>query len=78
MAPRFYTGSEDCEWLRETALRGYNAPKFKSFVLEGNEDCPLKIELYMKASPHYLDLPIRIYELRETENNNLSEYVQVT
>jgi hypothetical protein len=43
---RFYNDNEDCAWLLDTALAGYTVPVFRSFMIEGHEDCPLVIELY--------------------------------
>ena len=61
---RFYTGSRDCRWLRETALADYeDIPYFQSFALEGNEDCPTAIILYADADPVYSDTVTR-YELQ--------------
>lgn len=62
---RFYTGAEDCAWLRETALRGLDVPTFASFTLRGNEDCPEVIELYTDAEPSHDDWPIARYTLTD-------------
>jgi hypothetical protein len=50
---------EDCQWLRETALAGVILPApyagFKSFVLQGNEDSPYAVNLYVSSTPDYRD-----------------------
>lgn len=60
---RFYNGNEDCAWLLDTALRGYEVPIFRSFVLHGNEDCPQTIELYTVANPNHDVPPIVRFDL---------------
>ncbi len=42
---------EDCQWLRETHLKARALPPFKSFLLEGNEDCPSRIAIFSKREP---------------------------
>jgi hypothetical protein len=74
MGERFYTGTEDCEWLRTTALHGYDVPKFRSFTLEGQEDCPLVIRLWEQAQPTLSDGAIAFYELVTKPHSNLAEY----
>lgn len=74
MTERFYTGAEDCRWLRATALRGYDVPAFQSFTLEGNEDCPLVIRLYEQAEPTIDNGAIAFYELITNPHSNLGEY----
>ena len=76
MAERFYSGAKDCQWLRDTALRGYDVPPFASFTLEGNEDCPLVIRLYEQTNPTIDHGAIAFYELRQCEQSTLSEYVR--
>jgi len=61
----------DCNWLRETHLRGHFAPAFRSFVLKGNEDCPMVLELYGRKNATIHDNPVAVYrremgELRKT------------
>lgn len=56
---------EDVQWLRETHLKNYHGPavNFASAVLEGNEDCPQAIELYVCALPFVTDGCMRlVYE----------------
>lgn len=58
---KFYTGKEDCDWLKATALRHIFVPKdFKSFLLYGNEDCPNSVELYADADPTCYDKPVEV------------------
>lgn len=77
MSERFYTGREDCDWLRETALHDYEVPAFESFILTGNEDCPLTIALYSAPQPLHTDEPVAKYELRMERHTNLSEYYRL-
>lgn len=77
MGERFYNDAEDCQWLRETALRGYTAelPAFESFTLTGNEDCPLTITLYTSKDPEVTEQPAAVYTLAEVgHGSTLSEY----
>lgn len=63
MKQAFYDSPDDCQWLRDTALKGCDAVLhavdsvggFYSFVLYGNEDAPYKVDLYLKADPLYTD-----------------------
>jgi hypothetical protein len=71
---KFYNSVEDCKWLRETALRGYTVPEFKSFTFAGNEDCPLAIRFYAVTDPDIDEAYIE-WTLRENPVSNLSEYV---
>ena len=59
----FYTGNDDCQWLRETALKTANPPAFESFTLAGNEDCPQVIELFSSPDPLSDTFPVRRYTL---------------
>lgn len=49
------TTAEDCQWLRETHLKGFTLPSFASFMLRGNEDCPESVGLYKSAEPTIRD-----------------------
>ncbi len=69
-----YAGIEDCTWLCETAMRGYDVPTFESFTILGTEDCPLEIALYASAAPTIDDMPVAVYELVTNPHSNLSEY----
>jgi len=53
---------EDCDWLRDTALRHYHGPMvaFAAAVIDGNEDCPDAIELYACAEPFVTDGCMRL------------------
>jgi len=53
----FLNENEDCQWLMETHLKNKDYPKFKSFVLHGNEDCLEKVELYSNLEPTITDIP---------------------
>lgn len=73
-AERFYSGAEDCQWLRETALREYEVPAFQSFTLEGNEDCPLVIRLYEQAEPTIDDGAVAFYQLVTDAESGVDYY----
>lgn len=62
---RFYTGPDDCTWIRETALKGIVLPDFQSFELRGNEDCPTVVSLHLQSMPTYTDRPIAVYVLQD-------------
>lgn len=47
----FMNSPEDCEWLSETHLKGFLFRPFKSFVLHGNEDSPVMVDLYEDTEP---------------------------
>lgn len=59
MRSGFLNSAEDCQWLREVHLRGVPLPAkyagFQSFVLQGNEDAPHAVNLYVSADPLYTD-----------------------
>jgi len=56
MRQQFLNDPEDCQWLRDTALRGVQGIKpFQSFILYGNEDCPERLDLYASQDPLYSD-----------------------
>ena len=58
---QFLDSPEDCLWLRETHLRGSNPPPFLSFTIDGNEDCPSCVNLYLSNDPYWNDEPIATY-----------------
>lgn len=56
---KFYSGKEDCDWIKATALRHiFVAEAFQSFILHGNEDCPSRVELYSDVNPDYDATPV--------------------
>jgi hypothetical protein len=71
-APQFLNAPEDCEWLRDTALRSFpDAPPFQSFTIEGNEDAPERVTLYTSADPLYTDKPAAEY-VQDPETGDLT------
>ncbi len=53
---QFCNTPEDCQWLKDTALRGIpNVQQFTSFVIHGNEDAPDYVDLYTSTDPLYTD-----------------------
>lgn len=55
----FMNEESDVQWLKDTALKGVPLPSsyagFRSFVLQGNEDSPYAVNLYVSIDPHYED-----------------------
>lgn len=60
---------EDLVWLRETHLRGVPLPgKYQHFafaVLQGNEDAPYAVNLYVSANPEVWDDYLRVRFVQE-------------
>jgi hypothetical protein len=73
---QFLNDPEDCTWLQETALRGYDVPAFRSFILDGNEDMPQRVRLFADVDPRYDADPIATYTLTVDAHSNLSVYVR--
>lgn len=73
----YYNFPEDIQWLKDTHLKDGNRvdaqplPAFASFTIEGNEDCPKKIDLFEKEEPLYIDKPIASFLL-----NDFGQYVK--
>jgi hypothetical protein len=63
---QFLNKLEDIAWLQTTHLKHFKT-SFNSFILEGNEDCPKRIELYKKVNPSINSKPFAIFEI----NNDL-------
>jgi hypothetical protein len=51
----FLSTPEDCQWLRDTHLKGKTFPEFNSFILFGNEDSPERIGLFYYKQPMVSD-----------------------
>lgn len=65
---KFYCEQDDCQWLRDTALRDLkDVPTFGSFFIQGNEDCPELIDLYSDADPDHDAPVIARYVLASTQ-----------
>lgn len=66
----FSESEEDCQWLRETYLTSENlpfddcVPEFSCFLLYGNIDCQMKIELYANSNPLVTEEPVAVFEYR--------------
>ena len=69
MKRQLYDTPEDCRWLEDTHLRQYNGSVlgFASFILEGNEDCPEGIELFVSEEPRVTDGFVRLDYNSETD-----------
>jgi len=65
--------AEDMQWLRDTALRGYDVPAFGAAAWYGNDDCPLEIALFASNRPLVSDSPILTLVLT-LGPDNLSTY----
>lgn len=54
----------DCDWLRETHLKGVPLPSdwqgFQSAILQGNEYAPHAVDLYRDAAPRFDDDYLRV------------------
>ena len=51
---QFLNETSDVKWLKETHLRGISGvPKFRSFIIFGNEDYPDKVQLFTAKNPRY-------------------------
>lgn len=51
----------DCVWLRQTHLKRFDVPAFKSFEIVGNEDAPESVSIYNTIDPSIFDKPVVIY-----------------
>jgi hypothetical protein len=58
---------DDLKWLKETHLKGFKVPEFKSFVIHGQESGPDRIDLFSATDPNYLDSPVATYVSVETD-----------
>jgi hypothetical protein len=56
----FLNAPEHVQWLKDTHLAGRVYPEFASFVLNGNEDAPVSVELYSSVNPNVTDTPILV------------------
>lgn len=70
----YLNGVEDCQWLRDTALNGYDVPAFAAFTFSGHEDCPLSLTLYADVEPNHDAKPVARYVLVTDAVSNLSRY----
>lgn len=63
------TGTDNLGWLRETHLRGVALPKeyenFKCAILQGNEDSPHSVNLYVAEWPNITDDYLRVVFVHE-------------
>lgn len=55
----FLNTADDIQWLKDTHLRGVILPSkyagFQSAILQGNEDAPYAVNLYVSADPVFTD-----------------------
>ena len=65
---QFLNSQEDVQWLKDTHLKGKTWELFNSFVLEGNEDSPTKIETFREQNPNYKDKPNNVFVYDEETN----------
>lgn len=66
----FLNDADDCQWLRETHLKGVTLPSawagFRSFVIQGNEDAPHAVNLYLSPDPLLVDNFYRVRFVNES------------
>lgn len=64
MHQAFLNTAADVQWLKDTHLNGVTLPaKYKDFecaILQGNEDSPYAVNLYIAQEPHYQDNYYRV------------------
>lgn len=64
MKNAFLNMEEDIQWLKDTHLKGVTLPTkysdFKSAILQGNEDAPFAVNLYVSQIPDYRDDYFRV------------------
>jgi hypothetical protein len=48
---------DDIQWLKDVHVKNIDLV-FNSAILYGNEDCPIKIELFEKKEPLHTDSPL--------------------
>ena len=64
MKNAFLDTADDIKWLNETHLRGVPLPtKWKEFqcaIMQGNEDSPFAVNLYLSATPKVSDSYYRV------------------
>jgi hypothetical protein len=55
----FIETADDVQWIKDTCLMGVTLPtkyeKFKFAILQGNEDCPYAVNLYVSYPPDFDD-----------------------
>lgn len=60
----FMNEPEDVQWLKDTALKGIILPSkyanFKSYVLQGRENAPYAVNMYLSIDPYHSDDYFRI------------------
>lgn len=61
---------EDMEWLRETHMPDLDIEKYHSAVVEGNEDYPVRVDVYESAAPTLHDTPVS-YKFSLTIDNTM-------
>lgn len=70
MKTGFMNTADDLQWLKETHLKGVPLPSayqgFASYVLQGNEDAPHAVNLYVSADPLYRDNFYRVRFVNES------------
>lgn len=69
MRNAFLETADDLQWLRDTHLKGVTLPThwqgFKSAVMQGNEDSPFAVNLYLQESPAITDDYFRVKFVRD-------------
>lgn len=63
----FLSRYEDMDWLWSTHLKAHSPDRllFASAMIHGNEDCPIRIELFKASMPKHNTKPGRVYLLQD-------------
>lgn len=65
----FIEDADDIQWMKDTCLMGVTLPTsykdFKFAILEGNEDSPDAVSLYLSDSPDFDDDYYRIVFIKD-------------
>lgn len=64
MKTAFIETADDIQWLKDVHLNGVSLPEkwadFKYAILQGNEDAPYAVNLFLSAEPHLGDDYFRV------------------
>lgn len=59
---QFLNSPDDIKWMRDKLKSIKGLPRFKSYILRGNEDVPDEVVLYREREPTVMDVPVaKIY-----------------
>jgi hypothetical protein len=66
----FFDTREDMEWLREEHIPDLDIEKYHSAIVEGNEDYPVRVDVYESPQPTINDIPVS-YKYSLTIDNTM-------